>query len=273
MPFLLTILNFFKIILNKYLSVLVFVNNVLEVYFCVYINNFKKMSGFFKSSIGRKVAMALSAFFLMFFLIIHVSVNLLSVFSESLFNEMSHFMGTNLLVQFALQPVLIFGVVFHFVLGFILEIKNKKAVGVSYAKNHGAANSTWMSRNMIYSGLVVLAFLGLHFYDFWIHEITVKYVGGDMTGLIDPANLDSGFRYYEELSEKFHDHLRTIFYIISFILLGLHLAHGFTSAFQSMGVTAGRKKTLQTIGKAYSIIIPLGFIVVALYHHLKYLLS
>lgn len=94
-----------------------------------------------------------------------------------------------------------------------------------------------------------------------------------MTGLIDPANLDSGFRYYEELAEKFHDHLRTIFYVISFVLLGLHLAHGFTSAFQSMGVSAGRKKTLQTIGKVYSIIIPLGFIVVALYHHLKYLLS
>ena len=237
------------------------------------LNNFKKMSGFFKSSIGRKIAMALSAFFLMVFLIIHVSVNMVSIFSESLFNEMSHFMGTNLLVQFAMQPVLIFGVVFHFVMGFILEFKNKKATDVGYAKNNGGANSTWMSRNMIYSGLVILAFLGLHFYDFWIHEITVKYVGGDMTGLVDPENLNSGFRYYEELSEKFHDHLRTIFYVISFILLGLHLGHGFTSAFQSMGITAGRKKTLQTIGKAYAIVIPLGFIAVALYHHLKYVLA
>jgi succinate dehydrogenase / fumarate reductase cytochrome b subunit len=52
----------------------------------------------------------------------------------------------------------------------------------------------------------------------------------------------------------------------------LHLLHGFTSAFQSMGATAGRKKTLQNIGKAYSIIIPLGFIFIALYHHLKYVL-
>jgi succinate dehydrogenase / fumarate reductase cytochrome b subunit len=228
------------------------------------------MSGFFKSSIGRKVAMSLSAFFLMFFLVMHVSINLLSVFSEETFNTASHFMGTNWLVQFIMQPVLIFGVVFHFIMGFVLEIKNKKALGVSYAKNNGAANSTWMSRNMIYSGLVVLAFLGLHFYDFWIHEITVKYVGGDMTGLIDPENLDSGFRYYEELSEKFHDQLRTVFYVISFVLLGLHLAHGFTSAFQSLGITAGRKKTLKSIGLAYSIIIPLGFIFIALYHHFNH---
>ena len=66
---------------------------------------------------------------------------------------------------------------------------------------------------------------------------------------------------------KFANPLRVGAYVIAFVLLGLHLAHGFTSAFQSMGSTAGRKKTLQTIGKAYSIIIPAGFIFIALYHH------
>jgi succinate dehydrogenase / fumarate reductase cytochrome b subunit len=231
------------------------------------------MSGFFKSSIGRKVAMALSAFFLMFFLIMHVSINLLSVFSEAAFNNVSHFMGTNILVQFVMQPILIFGVVFHFVMGFVLEYRNKKAIGVAYAKNNGAANSTWMSRNMILSGLVILAFIVLHFIDFWIPELNIKYVVGDMSGKLDPEVATSGFRYYEELAHKFHSHLRTIAYVVSFILLGLHLAHGFTSSFQSMGITAGRKKTLQNIGKIYSIVIPLGFIIVALYHHLKYVLA
>jgi succinate dehydrogenase / fumarate reductase cytochrome b subunit len=231
------------------------------------------MSGFFKSSIGRKVAMALSAFFLMFFLIMHVSINLLSVFSEEAFNNVSHFMGTNILVQFVMQPILIFGVVFHFVMGFVLEYRNKKAIGVAYAKNNGAANSTWMSRNMILSGLVILAFIVLHFIDFWIPELNIKYVVGDMSGKLDPEVATSGFRYHEELAHKFHSHLRTIAYVVSFILLGLHLAHGFTSSFQSMGITAGRKKTLQNIGKIYSIVIPLGFIIVALYHHLKYVLA
>ena len=61
------------------------------------------MSGFFKSSIGRKVAMALSAFFLMFFLLQHLAINILSVFSPENFNEVSHFMGSNPVVQFALQ--------------------------------------------------------------------------------------------------------------------------------------------------------------------------
>ncbi|WP_036826251.1 succinate dehydrogenase cytochrome b subunit [Polaribacter sp. Hel1_85] len=223
------------------------------------------MSGFFKSSIGRKIAMALSAFFLMFFLIMHLSVNLLSLISDDAFNTASHFMGTNPLVQFALQPVLIFGVVFHFVMGFILELKNKKANGVAYAKDNGAANSTWMSRNMIYSGLAILAFIVLHFIDFWIPELNTKYVLGDMSGLHNGE-----MRYFHELQEKFVPIWRVVFYVVAFVFLGLHLAHGFTSAFQSMGVTAGRKKALQNFGKIYSIVIPLGFIIVALFHHLNH---
>lgn len=223
------------------------------------------MSGFFKSTIGRKVAMALSAFFLMFFLIIHLAVNITSLFSADLFNDLSHFMGTNPLVQFALQPVLVFGVIFHFVMGFVLELKNKSARNISYAKNNGAANSSWMSRNMIYSGIAILAFIVLHFIDFWIPEINTKYIAGDMSGMHNGE-----FRYFHELVEKFHSPIRVGAYVLAFVFLALHLLHGFTSAFQSMGATAGRKKTLQTIGKIYSIVIPLGFIVIAVFHHFNH---
>ena len=52
------------------------------------------MSGILNSSIGRKFAMALSALFLMFFLLQHFAINILSVFSADAFNEASHFMGT-----------------------------------------------------------------------------------------------------------------------------------------------------------------------------------
>ena len=223
------------------------------------------MSGFFKSSIGRKVAMALSAFFLMFFLLQHFAINILSVFSADVFNEVSHFMGTNPLIQYALQPVLIFGVVFHFIMGFVLELKNKKAQGASYAKNNGAANSSWMSRNMIWSGVAILAFIVLHFIDFWFLEINTKFIEGDWSGMHDGE-----LRYFNELQEKFLSPVRVGAYVLAFVFLMLHLLHGFTSAFQSMGATAGRKKLLQNIGKWYSIIIPLGFIFIAIYHHLNH---
>ena len=225
------------------------------------------MSGFFNSSIGRKYAMALSAFFLIIFLVIHLAVNITSLFSENVFNEMSHFMGTNPLIQFAMQPVLIFGVIFHFIMGFVLELKNKGSRNVKYAKNDGAANSTWMSRNMIYSGLVILAFIVLHFIDFWIPELNTKYVQGDMSGMLAG---EDGYRYFEELQHKFVEPWRVGAYVVAFVLLALHLLHGFTSAFQSIGATVGRQKTMKNIGKAYSILIPLGFIVIALFHHFNH---
>ena len=129
-----------------------------------------------KSSIARKVAMALSGLFLIMFLSLHFFINMTSVFSADTFNVMSHFMGYNPLVQFIMQPILVAGVIFHFIMGFVLELKNRSARPIGYAKYNGAANASWASRNMIVSGLVVLAFLVLHFYDFWLAEMMYKYV-------------------------------------------------------------------------------------------------
>lgn len=221
------------------------------------------MNGILNSSIGRKLAMALSAMFLMFFLLQHFAINITSVFSPDLFNELSHFMGTNPVVQFALQPILIFGVIFHFVMGFILELKNKKATSIKYAKDNGSANSSWVSRNMIYSGLAILAFMVLHFIDFWIPELNTKYIVGDSSGLL--ANGE--FRYFEELVHKFENPLRVGAYVVAFIFLALHLLHGFNSAFQSVGQNNKYTRGLKSFGKFYAIGIPLGFVFVALFHH------
>lgn len=225
------------------------------------------MSGILNSSIGRKFAMALSAFFLMIFILQHFTINILSVFSPDTFNEVSHFMGTFWVIQYLLQPVLIFGVVFHFVMGFVLEIKNNKARQISYAKNNGAANSTWMSRNMIWSGGFILVFLVIHFIDFWIPEINTKYIQGDMSGLLADGE---GFRYYEELVHKFEPIWRVALYCLGFVFLALHLLHGFSSAFQSVGANNKYTKSLKGFGKLYAIVIPLGFIFIALFHHFNH---
>ena len=212
------------------------------------------------SSIGRKVAMALSGIFLVLFLTQHFSINLLSVFSESLFNQVSHFMGNNPIVQFILQPILIFGVLFHFVMGFILEFQNSKSRLVKYSSYKGNSNASWMSRNMIYSGIVILSFLGLHFYDFWIPEINYKYVE------VLPLNQE---RYYQELVHKFESPIRTTIYSVSFVFLALHLYHGFSSSFQSVGFNNKYSSALKLFANGFSIIIPLGFIFIAIFHHLK----
>jgi len=217
------------------------------------------------SSIGRKAIMALTGFFLMFFLLQHLSINMISIVDGDLFNEVSHFMGTNPLVQFVLQPVLIFSVIFHFAWGMYLEYQNNQAREVKYAMYKGSANASWMSRNMIISGLAVLAFLALHFYDFWIPEINVKYVQGDMSGMLPGAD---EFRYYEELVHKFAGQpIRVALYVISFVMLSLHLLHGFQSAFQSVGYNSTKYTPLiKKLGNIFAIAVPAGFVLVALVH-------
>jgi succinate dehydrogenase / fumarate reductase cytochrome b subunit len=221
----------------------------------------------FSSSIAKKYWMAISGLFLIVFLLQHFAINFLSVISPDLFNEVSHFMGTNPLVQFALQPLLIFGVLYHLAMGIKLDLQNKAARPSKYAFEKASENASWMSRNMIITGMTIFAFLGLHFYDFWVPEITTKYVAGDMSGLL--ANGD--FRYYEELVHKMSDPIRVGIYCVSFILLSLHLMHGFQSAFQSVGARAGAYKDLIVkAGQIYAIAIPAGFIVIAVFHLLMH---
>lgn len=218
------------------------------------------MSGFAKSSIARKVVMALSGLFLVLFLALHVTINLSSVISPETFNTWSHFMGYNPVVQFLMQPILIAGVVVHFVMGIVLELQNRKARPVRYNQYRGSANAPWVSRNMILTGLVVLAFLGLHMYDFWVHEINYKFV---------EANPQDPNRYFEETVEKFAPLWRTVLYVISFVLLALHLWHGFASSFQSMGLNNKYSPAIRSFTRLYAIVVPLLFIFIALFHHLN----
>jgi succinate dehydrogenase / fumarate reductase, cytochrome b subunit len=218
------------------------------------------MSGLIKSSLARKYAMALSGLFLIVFLLQHFTINLISVFSEEVFNEVSHFMGNNPLVQFLLQPILIFGVLFHFTMGFVLEYKNRSSRAQNYAENKGSANSSWMSRNMIWSGAVILSFLGLHFVDFWFPEMNYKYIE------VLPENPN---RYFEEMVHKFVSPVRVVLYAVSFVFLMLHLLHGFSSSFQSVGLNNKYTKALKSFTIAFSIVIPAGFIFIAIFHHLN----
>ena len=218
------------------------------------------MGGLIKSSIARKVAMALSGFFLVFFLLFHCTVNMTSVFSADIYNQFSHFLGTNFVVQALMQPILVFGIVFHFVMGFILEIQNRRSRDIKYESYKGSANASWVSRNMIISGAVILAFFGLHFYDFFIPELVHKYLESHPE---DPT------RYFPELLHKFENPVRITLYVVSFVLLAMHLWHGFASAFQSMGVNNKYTPGIKKFSKAFALVIPAAFIFIALFHHLN----
>jgi len=203
--------------------------------------------------------MAISGIFLIVFLTQHLLINITSIFPDNgvTFNKISHFMGYNPIIQFVLQPILIFGVCFHFFLGFILEFNNRNKRKDTYRVS--SSRASWVSKNMIISGGVVLLFLLLHFYDFWFPEINYKY--------INPAAVNYD-RYFEELVHKFKGNtVRTCIYCLSFVFLGLHLLHGFSSSLQTLGARTKYLIHIKFISTIYSFIIVSGFILIALFHY------
>ncbi|GAB4258615.1 MAG: succinate dehydrogenase cytochrome b subunit [Vicingaceae bacterium] len=165
-------------------------------------------------------------------------------------------MGTNPLVQYLLQPVLFLGVIFHLLMGIKLELQNKAARPVKYAFNNASANSSWMSRNMIITGIMILLFLTLHLIDFFFPTINAHYITNE--------HLDS----YEMVIAKFSNVAFVAVYVVAFVFLSLHLLHGFQSAFQSVGFRHNRyTPVIKKLGNLYAVIIPLGYAIIALYHY------
>lgn len=216
-----------------------------------------------KTSIARKIVMGLTGLFLISFIAIHLLVNSFSLISAELFNNGSHFMATNPVIQI-MQYVLAAGFIIHIGLGIKLTIQNKAARGVNYAKNNAAANSDFSSRSMIVTGLLVLAFIVLHMKDFFME---VKF--GDLGqaaythhGLTQLVQND-----YSLMQAVFGNPLYVALYVIAFIALGIHLNHGFQSAFQSLGLNhSNYNKLIKGAGVAFSALITFGFSAIAIAH-------
>ena len=208
------------------------------------------------SSIVRKFIMALSGLFLIIFLITHLVINSLTLASsKDLFNEAAHFMATNPII-YAMQYVLALGFIIHIGMGVKLTIQNKRARSREYVYNKMSKNTDLSSRSMIVSGGLVIVFLALHLRDYFYQ---MKFVG-----------LPEGTTDYDLVVNLFTNPYYTAVYVIAFIVLGVHLNHGFKSAFQSMG--ANHKKynpLIKIVSTAYSIVIALGFSTIAIFHFIN----
>jgi succinate dehydrogenase / fumarate reductase cytochrome b subunit len=208
------------------------------------------------SSIVRKFIMALSGLFLIIFLITHLVINSLTLASsKDLFNEAAHFMATNPII-YAMQYVLALGFIIHIGMGIKLTIQNKRARSQEYVYNKMSKNTDLSSRSMIVSGALVIVFLALHLRDYFYQ---MKFVG-----------LPEGTTDYDLVVNLFTNPYYTAVYVIAFIFLGIHLNHGFKSAFQSMG--ANHKKynpLIKIVSTAYSIVIALGFSTIAIFHFIN----
>ncbi len=226
------------------------------------------MSNFLMASIGRKFLMSITGLFLVMFIGVHLTVNLLLVFDDSgeLFNIGANFMATNPAVKI-MEPILGLGFMIHIIWSFLLEYQNWRARPVKYNKKNVGGTSSWTSRNMLVLGALVLVFLVMHIIDFyWVIKFEPHSIDSVIIGGTEMENT------YVLVSDLFKTSvIYDIFYVLGAILLGFHLSHGFWSAFQTLGLNNKNwMKRLQVIGKVYAVIVAIGFAFIPLYFLIKF---
>ncbi len=221
------------------------------------------MSNFFTASIGRKFLMSITGLFLVVFIAVHLTLNLFLIFDNSgdLFNLGAHFMATNPAIKI-MEPILGLGFLIHILWSFNLEYQNWKARPVKYKKQDLSKSSTWASRNMLVLGGLILVFLVIHIMNFFVK---MKFTGSPLLEEVEVNGVQME-NAYALVSGAFSNIVLCILYIIGGVLLGIHISHGFWSAFHTLGLNNKYwMKRWQTIGKIYAILVAAGFAIIPLY--------
>lgn len=225
----------------------------------------------FSYSIGKKLIMGLTGLFLVIFLVEHLIGNMLMIAGPESFNEYVEFMGHNLLIRIA--EVGLFAIfIVHIVDGLMVSAKNRAARKSRYAVSPKNANSSWFSRNMKVSGIIVLIFLILHLISFFLQGRFGVDVG---IGIADQWNYaqegmnsvnPEEMSLWHKAAAQFTVEWYVGIYVLAMILVAFHLNHGFQSAFQTLGLNHSKYTPIvKATGTFISIILPLGFAFIPVY--------
>ncbi|MFA7494313.1 MAG: succinate dehydrogenase/fumarate reductase cytochrome b subunit [Proteiniphilum sp.] len=219
------------------------------------------MSWLIKSSIGRKFIQSISGLFLILFLLFHMSMNLVLLFSYETYDFLANeILGANWWAIVG-TGVIAAGFVIHIIWGIILTLQNQKARGKEKYASSSKTETAWSSQNMFVLGLFVLLFLLTHLFQFW-YQMQFKELL-----MIDGARHDSA----QLVAEVFSNIWIVIFYLLAFTALWFHLTHGFWSALHSAGLNNGVwMKRIKVLGNVVSTIICLGFVIVPIAIYLGY---
>ena len=183
------------------------------------------------SSVGRKVIMSVSGIALVLFLLFHMSMNLVALFSGDAYNMICEFLGANWYALVATAGLAAL-VIVHFVYAIILTLQNKKARGgQAYAYTVKPKNVEWASQNMFVLGVIVILGMGLHLYNFWANMQLVEVM--HMMGAHVDATYAADGVYH--IKQTFSCPVYTVLYLVWLVALWFHLTHGFWSALQTLG--------------------------------------
>ena len=217
--------------------------------------------GYLSSSIGRKQLMGLSGLVLTGFVAGHMAGNLSIFGGPEIYNSYGHAIVSNKVLLYTTEVVLILAFLAHVVLGILLTRQNKRARHQKYARTtHGAKAAEFASKSMVYHGVALLGFVIWHLYTFKFGEYyEVTYAGVPMRDL------------FSLLVEKFNQPFYLIAYGVLMLTVGVHLSHGFSSSFQSLGFHHPRYSPLiRRASIAFAIIVGAGFLSQPIYIFLFY---
>jgi succinate dehydrogenase / fumarate reductase cytochrome b subunit len=200
-----------------------------------------------RSSVGKKLMMALTGIAFLLFLCAHLLGNLTIYGGRDAFNtyaERLHALGT-LLTVFNLGLILF--ALIHISTGLVLFIQNLRARPARYLMDRPAGGRTWSSKTMPYTGILILCFVIFHLINFTF---------------VDKSNTT----IHDIVSSAFANPLYVGLYIIAVIFVGLHVRHGLWSAFQTIGANHPRYMPAIMIGSVvFALIVGVGFGVLPIY--------
>jgi len=227
------------------------------------------MSSFLNASIGRKVFMSLTGLFLITFLCVHLTVNLFLTFDDTgnLFNIAAHFMATNPFIR-VMEPILALGFIIHIIWSGWITLVNMRARPLGYAAGDNLLKWWAPSKNMFILGSLVLIYTVIHIFDFWVK---MRFTGDPL--LSQPTGMGPEMHNsYALVSSLFKNFLvYDILYIVGSILVGLHITHGFWSAFQTIGINnIVWMKRLKNISLFFGYLFAIGFAAIPLYFIIKF---
>lgn len=208
-----------------------------------------RSAGFYTTTIGKKVVMAVTGVVLFGFIIGHMAGNLQFFLGPEAINGYAERLREVPALLWAVRIGLIIAAVLHIASSVSLARTKNAARPTGYIRKQNVG-STYAARTMYWSGPIVLAFLIYH-----LLHLTFGTVHPDFRHL----------RAYENLVSGFSNPVVAIAYIVSVFLLGMHLYHGIWSMFQSVGVSnPNYQRKLRAFAKITAGAIVLGFISVPL---------
>jgi len=180
------------------------------------------------SSVGRKMIVAVTGVILILFVIGHLLGNLQIFLGPEWINGYAEHLRELGPLLWIIRGILLLVVILHIYYTIRLAIENRRARPEHY-KRKTTVKATLASRSMVWSGIILLAFIIYHILHFTIRATDPRF----NTLPLDPLN---HYDVYSMMIIGFSHPLVSTFYIVSMFLLALHLSHGSSSFFQSLGL-------------------------------------